>query len=89
MQDRAALPALGRYGFWLDTLAENAAHRPSAEAQKAADLFAPVASRLTTYDVKLSPAADAYRKRVMAHPHVADWVNAAASETRLQPTYEY
>ncbi|WP_374388525.1 glutathione S-transferase [Sandaracinobacter sp.] len=52
-------------------------------------LFAPVASRLTTYDVKLSPAADAYRKRVMAHPHVADWVNAAASETRLQPTYEY
>lgn len=52
-------------------------------------LFAPVASRLTTYDVKLSPTADAYRQRAMAHPLVAEWVAAAAHETTLQPAYEY
>jgi glutathione S-transferase len=52
-------------------------------------LYAPVASRLTTYDVALSPQADAYRQRAMAHPLVAEWVAAAAHETRLQPAYEY
>lgn len=52
-------------------------------------LYAPVASRLTTYDVTLSPAADAYRQRAMAHPLVAEWVAAAALETRLQPAYEF
>lgn len=52
-------------------------------------LFAPVASRLTTYDAKLSPEADAYRQRVMAHPHVAQWVADAAAETVLKPDYEF
>jgi glutathione S-transferase len=52
-------------------------------------LYAPVASRLTTYDVALSPTADAYRQRAMAHPLVAEWVAAAAHETTLQPAYEY
>ena len=52
-------------------------------------LFAPIASRLTTYDVKLSPAAEDYRKRAMAHPLVAEWVKAAADETKLKPAYEY
>lgn len=52
-------------------------------------LFAPVASRLTTYDVKLSPAADAYRQRAMAHPLVAEWVEAAKAETVVKPAYEY
>lgn len=52
-------------------------------------LYAPVASRLTTYDVPLSPAADAYRSRAMAHPLVAQWVAAAAAETSLLPAYEF
>lgn len=52
-------------------------------------LYAPVASRLTTYDVKLSPEADAYRQRAMAHPLVAEWVAAAAHETVLKPDYEF
>lgn len=43
-KDLAASPGLNRYGFWLDTLAENAAHRPAAEAQRAENLFAPVSS---------------------------------------------
>lgn len=52
-------------------------------------LFAPVVSRLTTYDVKLSPAAEDYRKRAMAHPLVAEWVAAAADETVIKAAYEY
>jgi glutathione S-transferase len=52
-------------------------------------LYAPVASRLTTYDLKLSPAAHAYRQRAMAHPLVAEWVAAAASETVIKPDYEF
>jgi glutathione S-transferase len=52
-------------------------------------LYAPVASRLTTYDVKLGAAAAAYRQRAMAHPLVAEWVEAAARETTLQPAYEF
>lgn len=52
-------------------------------------LFAPVVSRLTTYDVKLSPAADAYRQRAIAHPLVGEWIAAAAAETVLQPNYEF
>lgn len=52
-------------------------------------MYAPIASRLTTYDAKLSPLADAYRARLMAHPLVEEWVAAAAQETRLQPKYEY
>lgn len=52
-------------------------------------LFAPVVSRLTTYDVKLSPAADAYRKRAMEHPLVAQWVKEAAAETTIKAAYEF
>ena len=52
-------------------------------------LFAPVVSRLTTYDVKLSPAAEAYRARAIAHPLVAEWVKAAADETVIKAAYEY
>lgn len=52
-------------------------------------LYAPVVSRLTTYDVKLSPAAEAYRQRAIAHPLVAEWIEAAAAETVLQPAYEF
>lgn len=52
-------------------------------------MYAPIASRLTTYDVPLPATADAYRQRLMAHPLVAEWVSAAASETRLAPDYEF
>jgi glutathione S-transferase len=52
-------------------------------------LYAPVVSRLTTYDVKLSPGAHAYRQRAIAHPLVAEWIEAAAAETVLQPAYEF
>jgi glutathione S-transferase len=56
----------------------------------AADMmYAPVASRFTTYDVALSPMAEAYRARVMAQPDVAAWVKAAETEGHLLQRYEF
>ena len=43
-------------------------------------MYAPVATRFTTYDVKLPKASEGYRKRIMALPEVQEWVQAALSE---------
>ncbi|MFN3370825.1 MAG: glutathione S-transferase, partial [Sphingomonadaceae bacterium] len=48
-------------------------------------MYAPVASRFTTYDVALPPDAEAYRARSMGHPLVAEWVADAATETIRNP----
>lgn len=93
-QDRAALAALARYGFWLDTLADNAAHRPTAEAQAAADLFAPVTSardypRLAgSLNVGASNeaarlAALGRERRLLAHL-LGDAIGGADAEARLR-----
>lgn len=42
--------------------------------------FAPVASRCKTYGLPLSREAAAYRDAVLAHPHVAEWTEAALKE---------
>jgi glutathione S-transferase len=56
----------------------------------AADImFAPVASRFTTYGVPLSPESEAYRARAMAHPFMAEWIAAADAEVWRQPAYEF
>ncbi len=52
-------------------------------------MYAPVASRLATYDVALPAAAEAYRARSLDHPLVAEWVAEAARETILNPAYEF
>lgn len=52
-------------------------------------LFAPVASRFTTYDIALGPAADAYRQRAMAHPLVLEWLAMARADPVLNPAYEF
>jgi glutathione S-transferase len=87
----AALPDIARVQqLWEAGLQRFGGPWLSGETWGAADiLYAPVASRLTTYDVKLSPEADAYRQRAMAHPLVAEWVADAARETTLQPAYEF
>lgn len=55
----------------------------------AADImFTPVASRFTTYDVALSPAAEGLRQRLMAHPFMADWCAAAETEGHVLERYE-
>jgi glutathione S-transferase len=43
-------------------------------------MYAPVASRFTTYDVKLDPPCAAYRDRVMALPQMIEWTEAAKLE---------
>lgn len=56
----------------------------------AADImFTPVASRFTTYDVALSPAAEGLCQRLMAHPFMAEWCAAAATEGHLLARYEF
>lgn len=56
----------------------------------AADImFAPIASRFTTYDVALSPAAEALRQRLMAHPFMTEWLAAAEAEGHLLQRYEF
>ena len=93
-QDRAALPGLARYGFWLDTLADNAAHRPAAEAQKAEDLFAPLASARNYPRPAGSPTSGATdeatklaalgkERRLFAHL-LGDAVGTADAEAKLR-----
>lgn len=43
-------------------------------------MYAPVCTRFTTYDVELDEVCDAYRKRMMAHPAMVKWIEAAKAE---------
>lgn len=43
-------------------------------------MYAPVCTRFTTYDVELDEECDAYRKRMMAHPAMVKWIEAAKAE---------
>ena len=43
-------------------------------------MYAPVATRFLTYDVKLDPMCAAYCQAVMAMPYMEEWVAAAKSE---------
>ena len=44
-------------------------------------MYAPVATRFTTYAVPLNGAAAAYRDAVMAAPDMVEWITAAKAET--------
>lgn len=46
-------------------------------------MYAPVATRLQTYGVALSPVAQAYVEAVLALPAMRDWSAAAAAETEV------
>lgn len=87
----AAKPDIARVDhLWSDSIARFGGPWLLGEAWGAADiLYAPVASRLTTYDIALSPPAEAYRQRAMAHPLMQEWITGAAAETMLQPAYEF
>jgi glutathione S-transferase len=52
-------------------------------------MFAPVASRFTTYCVPLSEGAEAYRARAMAQPWMAEWLVAALDEPWRLERYEF
>jgi glutathione S-transferase len=77
-----ALPDIERVTeIWCECLARYGgpylfgAHRSMADA-----LFAPVATRFVTYDVKLDAASAGYVKTVMAMPEMKEWIAAARAE---------
>jgi glutathione S-transferase len=43
-------------------------------------MYAPVATRFQTYDVRLDPVCAAYARRVLDHPFVMEWIEAARLE---------
>lgn len=43
-------------------------------------MYAPVVTRFLTYDVKLEPDIAEYCMQVLAHPFVAEWIDAAKAE---------
>ena len=50
--------------------------------------YAPVVTRFKTYGVALAPALQAYCERVLAHPAVARWVDAAMREIDPTPQHD-
>ena len=50
--------------------------------------FCPVAFRVQTYDLQLSPAAADYSRRLLALPPMQDWYQAALKETWRKDVYE-
>jgi glutathione S-transferase len=92
---RSALPMnlkVHHPGFKVWAGAQASAHRPSGGsawrrravsfgALSMADaMYAPVVTRFLTYDVPLDPVCAAYGQRIMALPHMVEWVAAARAE---------
>jgi glutathione S-transferase len=51
-------------------------------------MYAPVVTRLRTYDVKVDSDGDAYCNAVLAHPAMKEWMDAAKHEPWLISAYE-
>ena len=43
-------------------------------------MYAPVVTRLRTYDVALDPLAEGYARTILAWPDMAEWTEAAHRE---------
>ncbi|MCA1935263.1 MAG: glutathione S-transferase family protein [Asticcacaulis sp.] len=50
--------------------------------------YCPVAFRVQTYGLRLSPPAQAYIERLLALPAMQDWYAAALAETAREPEHE-
>lgn len=58
-------------------------------AFSAADvMFAPIATRFRTYDVRLEGPAKDYMNRLLEYPAVAEWLKLGEQETDVIPTLE-
>jgi glutathione S-transferase len=67
--------------IWRECLAESKGPHLFGKAPCMADaMFAPVASRFKTYDVKLDAACAAYRDTILAMPFMQEWIAAANAE---------
>jgi glutathione S-transferase len=77
-----ALPDIERITeIWRECLAAyGGPYLFGAKRTMADAMFAPVATRFVTYDVKLDPASAGYCKTVMAMAELQEWVKAAKAE---------
>jgi glutathione S-transferase len=67
--------------IWRECLAEaNGPYLFGREPCMADAMFAPVATRFLTYDVKLDAACAGYCAAIMAMPPMQEWVAAAKTE---------
>jgi glutathione S-transferase len=67
--------------IWRECLAESGGPFLFGKKPCVADaMFAPVCTRFQTYDVKLDAVCAAYRKAIMALPHMQEWIEAAKTE---------
>lgn len=61
----------------------------AGEQLSAVDAFyAPVAFRVQTFSLPLSEASQAYVQRLLAHPAMEEWYQAALAETWREPMHE-
>ncbi len=68
--------------IWRDCIGRYGGPYLFGAARTTADaMYAPVATRFVTYDVKLDPVSTAYRDHIMAMPEMIEWIAAA----RLEP----
>jgi glutathione S-transferase len=51
-------------------------------------MYAPVCTRFWTYDVDLSPEAEAYRDEILAMEPMQEWIEAARAEPDEVPELE-
>lgn len=67
--------------IWSETIARSGGPFLFGAAPTLADaMFAPVATRFTTYDVKLEPISEAYRAAIMDWAPMKEWIAAALEE---------
>ncbi len=67
--------------IWNECLAARAGRSCSAPTPTVADaMFAPVCTRIRTYDVKLGEIAAAYREAILSLPEMVEWTAEAERE---------
>ena len=75
--------------IWCEGLSRFGGPFLAGDAFTAADaFFAPVALRLQTYGLMLSPPAAAYAARLLALPALQEWYHAGVAETWREPAHE-
>ncbi len=51
-------------------------------------MFAPIATRFQTYDVRVEGSARNYMERLLAHPLVVEWLRLGQEEADFIPALE-
>lgn len=75
--------------LWADGLARHGGPFLGGARFSAVDaFFAPVASRVETYDLPVGSASRAYVSRLLAFPAIAEWIQAGIAETWRDPPHE-